>query len=108
MRMAHTCICEWQENPAAKKVAKYINICTGVMPFILLYRSMIIMGRLGATSLGVPAIPCSTAGSVVSIVDMVFMIVYIVLCFMLKPASKSKKVKPSGSSVGSSTETEKD
>jgi hypothetical protein len=92
------------DNPAAKKVLKYIKTCVAVMPVILVYRTMIILGRLGNTNVG--AFPvCSGMWSLISIVDCMFLLVYGACSLMIVPSKKSKKVKPSGSTATTTAST---
>ena len=83
------------DNPAAKKILKYMRTANIVMPVIVLYRSWVIWSRIGVTAVGTyPS--CSVVGSVMSFVDIIFMFVYGSALFILKPTFKSMKVKPDG------------
>ena len=80
------------DNPAAKKISKYINTATFTLPVILLYRLSAILGRLGTTAIGsTPS--CSFVGTMVSPVDIIFILTFCALCYVLKPSAK-KKVAP--------------
>ncbi|GMH56055.1 hypothetical protein TrLO_g7681 [Triparma laevis f. longispina] len=63
-----------EENPAARKVLKYIKTCLVVMPMVVLFRTSVIIGRVGVTSIGSRP-SCSTMGSLISGVDPMFGIV---------------------------------
>lgn len=102
-----------------------MNTCTAVLPIICGYRVMIIMGRVGVTSIG--SYPyCSAAGVFMSPVDVsareradecatfpsplthrtraphtqfVYLLTFGSLLFCLAPTAKGRKVKPTGSTV---------
>mmetsp|Transcript_20632 Transcript_20632/g.43000 ORF Transcript_20632/g.43000 Transcript_20632/m.43000 type:complete len:371 (+) Transcript_20632:85-1197(+) len=101
------------DNPAAKKILKYMRTANILMPVIVLYRGWVIWGRVGVTAVG--AFPvCSVVGSLISFVDLIFLFVYGAALFVLRPTIKSMKVKPEGakstvvSGVDQTSTTEKE
>ncbi len=84
------------DNPAAKKVMKYIKTCVPCMVLIVLFRlSTQVLPRVGKTLPSAKPL-CSSGAAMIDPVSVMTIITFACFMFVFAPARAAKKVAPSG------------